>query len=174
MGMIQEPPLKVFQNNMFILIAFINAETPKFKLINAIVSIFRIFKLFIPALLSFLSIFWEYHSSAYATVGFLSIFYKILPNFGPILGVKILLCIFILTKTILFLSLYGASYYLRKTAKLPKFLSPAFGFYFATFGYLFPNIALAMCGFLISHESMNRYFNKFSIVIIAISLIYDN
>ena len=183
-GLLEIPLSKRIKNYFFALMSYLDQVTKPYSTIHNIISLIRLLQLFGPSLCSGSMEFWENNSLQYKTLGILSIFYQLFPNFsqeacGPYI------CYGFAIISFLFLSIFfGIALSYQKQAKLSPQVATILSCFIFSVLYLIIPIFTTAAGEMISRlinfwKTINKSIYLSSVIIgyimvILISQFYES
>ncbi|OHT12241.1 Adenylate and Guanylate cyclase catalytic domain containing protein [Tritrichomonas foetus] len=173
-GMLKRSLSSTIRNRLYLMMNYFDNTVPTFYGLHEVVTFWRAIQMIGPSFMAASELIWKQNSVATDGLAVISIFYHLVPpKFRNVLSIIVqFLCVALLA--IFFISLFGASFYFNKNAKLPPGSAITFTIFMNTFLYLLPPITVNFAGEMFSHLLMNNattYSLPLEILAIILSII---
>lgn len=155
-GLVQKSPLKIAKNRLFSLMSYMDSTVPHFYLMHEVVTVWRFIQLIGATFCASYDDFWEDKSLAKNAIGIVSIFFHLIPPKYRFDGATICEFIYSVLFIVFFVLIFASATVYKKTAKLPKAITPIISVFLSTFMLLLHPVALNLCGEQISHIAMGH------------------
>ncbi|OHT07880.1 Adenylate and Guanylate cyclase catalytic domain containing protein [Tritrichomonas foetus] len=155
MGMIEESGYKKSRNALFVLFDYVAATAPTFFFVHSVVTVWRVIQILGPALAVQYTGFWGTDTVMKKVMDIISISFHLIPGFAREGCAVYILYSFSALFLISFVFIFSSAAVLNKLSKLPTIVTTIIAFWFASFGYILPPIAVNLAGEMIGQMFYN-------------------
>ena len=173
-GILVKSASKQFRKELIELVSYVYSVSPPFKVIHIIVTFLRILQLLGPSLFPGYLDFWRTDPISQKTLFIFTIFFYLIPpevhDKASFYGIIVYIVISALAEILFF----TASKIFKQKANLPHFIPPIISFFFSSFGFILPPIAIELLFSLFSEYVFSTEENQHvtrTIILLVISVI---